>query len=181
MNGTVLEVVRDCDALLIPNGIPVTIRKGEQVMVMQAIGGTYTVSLQGNLARIDAKDADALGLDPALLESNSFVIPEELTSESVWEVLSTCYDPEIPVNIVELGLIYKMLLEPLEDPKTANIMIEMTLTAAGCGMGPVLVNDIKTRLLKMPQVKNVEVELVFDPPWNQGLMSEAAKLQLGFL
>lgn len=180
MNGTVLEVVRDCDALLIPNGIPVTLRKGEQVMIMQAVGGMYTVSLQGNLARVDAKDADALGIDENLREVNTFVIPEALTDEAVWEVLATCYDPEIPVNIVELGLIYKMSLEPLEGD-TANIAIEMTLTAAGCGMGPVLVSDIRTRLMKMPQVKNVEVELVFDPPWNQGLMSEAAKLQLGFL
>ncbi len=180
MDGTILEVLRDCDALLIPNGIPVTLRKGEQVMITQAIGGTYTVSLQGNLARVDAKDADALGLDVNLQEQNSFVIPEALSEEAIWEVLSTCYDPEIPVNIVELGLIYKMQLEFHED-RTAKIMIEMTLTAAGCGMGPVLVSDIRTRLLKMPQVKEVEVELVFDPPWNQGLMSESAKLQLGFL
>lgn len=177
MEGTVLSVVRDCDALLIPNGIPVTLRKGEQVMITQAIGGTYTISVQGNLARLDAKDADALGLDVDLQSTNSFVIPEELTDEAVWEVLATCYDPEIPVNIVELGLIYKVDV----DPAAGNIAIEMTLTAAGCGMGPVLVNDVRSRLLKIPQVKNVDVELVFDPPWNQGLMSEAAKLQLGFL
>jgi probable FeS assembly SUF system protein SufT len=177
MEGTVLSVVRDCDALLIPNGVPVTLRKGEQVMITQAIGGTYTISVQGNLARLDAKDADALGLDVDLQSTNSFVIPEELTDEAVWEVLATCYDPEIPVNIVELGLIYKVDV----DPAAGNIAIEMTLTAAGCGMGPVLVNDVRSRLLKIPQVKNVDVELVFDPPWNQGLMSEAAKLQLGFL
>lgn len=180
MNGTVLEVVRDCDALLIPNGIPVTLRKGEQVMITQAIGGTYTVSLQGNLARVDSKDADALGIDPDLRQVNSFVVPEALTDEAVWEILATCYDPEIPVNIVELGLIYKMTIHPL-DADTAKVLIEMTLTAPGCGMGPVLVNDIRSRLMRMHQVKEVEVELVFDPPWNQGLMSEAAKLQLGFL
>jgi len=177
MEGTVLSVVIDCNALLIPNGVPVTLRKGEQVMITQAIGGTYTVSVQGNLARVDSLDADALGIEVDLQSANCFMIPKELTDESVWEMLATCYDPEIPVNIVELGLIYKMTLNNDE----GHIAIEMTLTAAGCGMGPVLVNDIRTRLLKIPQVKQVDVELVFDPPWNQGLMSEAAKLQLGFL
>lgn len=180
MEGTILTVLRDCDAMLIPNGIPVTLREGEQVMITQAIGGTYTVNVNGNLARVDVKYADALGLTDDLIAMNSFVIPERLDDESVWEVLSTCFDPEIPVNIVELGLIYDMQIKPLENEQ-AEVYIQMTLTAAGCGMGPVLVEDVRTRVGKLPTVKMVDVDLVFDPPWNQSLMSEAAKLTLGML
>lgn len=180
MEGTVLTVLRDCDAMLIPNGVPVTLREGEQIMITQAIGGTYTVNVNGNLARVEAHQADALGLTEELIAMNSFVIPERLDDDSVWEVLATCFDPEIPVNIVELGLIYDMQIKPLDELKS-DVMIQMTLTAAGCGMGPVLVEDVRARVGKLPGVNLVDVDLVFDPPWNQALMSEAAKLTLGML
>lgn len=175
MQGTITQVTRDCDALLVPNAIPVTLRAGEQIMITQAIGGSYTVAVHGNMARVDAKDADALGLSDEVLETNNYIVPDRLDEEAVWEVLSTCYDPEIPVNIVELGLIYQMEL------KGETVEIEMTLTAPGCGMGPVLIEDVKHRVGQLPGVETVNVEMVFDPPWNQGLMSEAAKLQLGML
>lgn len=175
MQGTLTQVIEDCDALLVPNAIPVTLRAGEQIMIMQAIGGSYTISVHGNMARVDAKHAKALGLDDHMIAANHYAIPDHLDEESVWEVLSTCYDPEIPVNIVELGLIYQMELQE------NKVLIQMTLTAAGCGMGPVLVQDVQERLKQLPGIDDVEVELVFDPPWNQGLMSEAAKLQLGML
>lgn len=175
MQGTLTQVVEDCDALLVPNAIPVTLRAGEQIMIIQAIGGSYTISVHGNMARVDAKYAKSLGLDDHMIASNQYDIPDHLDEDSIWEVLSTCYDPEIPVNIVELGLVYQMDL--IED----IVKIQMTLTAAGCGMGPVLVQDVQERLRQIPGVKEVEVDLVFDPPWNQGLMSEAAKLQLGML
>lgn len=175
MNGTITTVLEDCDALLVPNAIPVTLRQGEQIMIVQAIGGSYTISVHGNMARVDAKFAKALGLDESMIAANNYEIPERLDEEAVWEVLSTCYDPEIPVNIVELGLIYQMEL------KGDTVEIQMTLTAPGCGMGPVLVQDVQDRLKLLPGVSKVEVELVFDPPWNQGLMSEVAKLQLGML
>lgn len=179
MQGTILNMTRDCDALLIPNGIPVTLREGEQVMVMQAAGGTYTVQIHGNMARVEAKDADALGISQELQEHNKFYIPDHLDNDAIWEVLATVFDPEIPVNIVELGLIYDVKLEQVEGG--ASIQIEMTLTAPGCGMGPVLVQDVDSRMRALPGVKEVDVELTFDPPWNQALMSEAAKLQLGML
>lgn len=172
MQGTLTQVIEDCDALLVPNAIPVTLRAGEQIMIMQAIGGSYTISVHGNMARVDAKHAKALGLDEHMIAANQYSLPDRLDEEAVWEVLATCYDPEIPVNIVELGLIYGMEL------KDETISIQMTLTAAGCGMGPVLVQDVQERLKQLPGIETVEVELVFDPPWNQGLMSEAAKLQL---
>jgi probable FeS assembly SUF system protein SufT len=175
MNGTLTQVLEDCDALLVPNAIPVTLRAGEQIMIIQAIGGSYTISVHGNMARVDAKHAAALGLDEHMIAANSYAIPERLDEEAIWEVLSTCYDPEIPVNIVELGLIYQV------EFKESTIAIQMTLTAAGCGMGPVLVQDVQDRLKQLPGIEQVNVELVFDPPWNQGLMSEAAKLQLGML
>lgn len=175
MDGTLTQVIEDCDALLVPNAIPVTLRAGEQIMIIQAIGGSYTISVHGNMARVDAKHAKALGLDDNMIASNNYNIPDRLDEDAIWEVLATCYDPEIPVNIVELGLIYEVLL------KQDAISVQMTLTAAGCGMGPVLVQDVQERLKLLPGINNVEVELVFDPPWNQALMSEAAKLQLGML
>ncbi len=179
MNGTIVTMQRSCDALLIPNGIPVTVREGEQVMITQAIGGTFTLQVNGNLVRLGPEDADALGIDPALIEKNSFVIPDTLDDDAIWETMATVFDPEIPVNIVELGLIYNMVLK--EQDGGYVIDVEMTLTAAGCGMGPVLVEDVKDRLGQLPGVLEVNVELTFEPPWNQALMSEAAKLQLGML
>ncbi len=179
MNGTIVTIQRTCDALLIPNGIPVNLRKGEEVMITQAIGGTFTLQVHGNLVRLNGSDADALGIDPELLEQNSFTLPGTLDDDAIWETLSTIFDPEIPVNIVELGLIYNMELK--QEDNAFVIRIEMTLTAPGCGMGPVLVDDVKQRLGQLPGVVRVDVDLTFEPLWNQALMSEAAKLQLGML
>jgi probable FeS assembly SUF system protein SufT len=179
MNGTILTIQRNCDALLIPNGIPVTLREGEQVMITQAVGGNFTLQVHGNLVRLGPEDADALGIDPELLQKNSFAIPDTLDDDAVWETLATVFDPEIPVNIVELGLIYNMQLKEISEGYAIDV--EMTLTAPGCGMGPVLVEDVKDRLGQLPGVAGVNVELTFEPPWNQALMSEAAKLQLGML
>lgn len=169
---------RDCDAYLIPSGARTQLPKGTEVMITQALGGTFTVSVYGNLMRIDGKDADALGktsISPlAELGSDATVL------DKVWALLKTCYDPEIPVNIVDLGLIYGCQLEAITDEQQ-RVLIKMTLTAPGCGMGPVLAGDVKQKMLTIPEIATAEVEITFDPPWNQSRMSDAAKLQLGLL
>ncbi|QLH42676.1 MAG: putative Fe-S cluster assembly protein SufT [Coxiellaceae bacterium] len=180
MYGEIIILRRDCDALLIPSGAKISLPKGTEVTISQALGGTYTVGVYGNLARIDGKDADALGKEIILPDneaSNSLSLEDQ-----VWEQLRTCYDPEIPVNIVDLGLIYQCTLSPLPDqPEQHQADIQMTLTAPGCGMGPVLAADVKQKLLAIPGIVVAEVNIVFDPPWDQSRMSDAAKLQLGML
>ncbi len=180
LRANLITLERDCDAKLIPSATPVTLRKGEAVMLTQALGGSYTVELHGNLVRIENKDADALGftveeLPIALYANESGRVDEE----QVWAVLATCYDPEIPVNITELGLVYRC--EVVHHEATNHVIIEMTLTAPGCSMGPVMISEIDQKLKKIPGVTSTDIQLVFDPPWNQALMSEAAKLQLGML
>jgi len=178
---------RDCPAHLIPVGTLLMLQKGQTVTITQALGGTYTVNVNGNLARIDSHDVDALGLTPeepteikSVRERNAFLDETEVDEESVWEQLRTCYDPEIPVNIVELGLIYECEITPL--PGGGNrAFIMMTLTAPGCGMGPVLLADVQKKVALVENVTEVDVQLVFDPPWDQTMMSEAAQLQLGML
>jgi probable FeS assembly SUF system protein SufT len=141
---------------------------------MQSLGGSYTVTYQGNMVRVDGLDADALGLEP--LELN-FTTPEDgsIDEQQVWQALHTVYDPEIPVDLVNLGLIYRM--EVSQD--TGTVDIDMTLTAPGCGMGPVLVGDVQYRVSQVPNVKHVKVELVLDPPWSRDMMSEEAQLETG--
>jgi len=180
--GETRRVLRDCDATLIPVGTRVTIPQGSDVTITQALGGSYTVNIHGNLARIDAKDADALGFD-APADSGAVAgvcsgAAGEVDEQAVWDALSTCYDPEIPVNIVELGLIYHVDITPVEGGGS-RVHVAMTLTAPGCGMGPVLVEDVRAKLLALNGVREVDVELVFDPPWDRSMMSEAARLQLG--
>ena len=182
----IATLTRDCDAVLIPMGTPVFLREGEQVYITQALGGSFTVQVNGNLVRIDAKDADALGLssDAALPETPGVILQKEahgpVEEEALWEQLRTCYDPEIPVNIVELGLVYRC--EVVAVSSTFNrVEIDMTLTAPGCGMGPILVSDVYGKIATVPNVTDVKVELVFDPPWDQSRMTEAARLQLGLL
>lgn len=182
------QLTRDVDALLIPSATPVTLRAGEVVRVTQALGGAFTLQVAGNLARIEGKDADALGLEPsdAAVESSTtsaFVAPlaeGPVDLELVWEQLRTCYDPEIPVNIVDLGLIYRCETIAV-DAQHNRVEIDMTLTAPGCGMGPVLVSDVRSKVEKIANVTDVDVQLVFDPPWDQSRMTEAAQLQLGML
>ncbi len=169
---------RDCPGVLIPAGTGITLQAGVPVVIVQDLGGSYTVLVHGNMARIAGADADALGKEApaAALPSE----PRPLTEEQVYEVLRNCYDPEIPVNIVELGLVYDLQILPLPDGGR-RVEIKMTLTAPGCGMGPVLQQDVESRVLSLPGVKEAAVSLVWDPPWNRDMLSEAAKLQLGMM
>ncbi len=172
MERRMVVVQRDCPARLVPSGTRITITKDTFVTLAQDLGGTFTVNVNGNLARIDGTDADALGLEPLDLQ---FEPPEgdEVSEDQVRQALATVYDPEIPVNVLDLGLIYRC------EVKGRIVEIDMTLTAPGCGMGPVLVDDVKYRVGKVPNVEEVRVELVFDPPWDRDMMTEEAQLELG--
>lgn len=179
-----IALKRDCDAILIPHGTPIQIAAGTEVMVTQALGGSVTVNIHGNLARIAGKDLDALGMEPqnaAPQVQDQSQQDGGVNEELLWEQLRTCYDPEIPINIVDLGLVYKCEVTPLTDGGGNRIDVRMTLTAPGCGMGPVLQQDVQNKLLALEAVDDVAVELVWDPPWNQGMLTEAAKLQLGLV
>jgi probable FeS assembly SUF system protein SufT len=175
-------LTRDVEASIVPVGTKVTLQKGEQAYVTQSLGGTYTVVVNGNMFRIESKDGDALGFKsqgPSAPASAGPVTQEQLEKQ-VWESLKTCYDPEIPVNIVDLGLIYDCHLTPL-GPNNYKADVKMTLTAPGCGMGPVLAQDVQNKLISLEPIDEANVELVWDPPWNQSMMTEAAKLQFGLL
>jgi len=210
---------RDVEAAIIPVGSKVTLQKDEQAYITQSLGGSYTVIVNGNMFRIEGKDADALGIEAETKKAGSggTASQEELEKE-IWNQLRSCYDPEIPVNIVDLGLIYDCHLSPMPEsssnvvagastdsaqgapaaqaqegtgalphgrgsdgPSSYRVDVKMTLTAPGCGMGPMLAQDVQNRLLGLEGVDDVSVELVWDPPWNQAMMTEAAKLQLGLL
>ncbi|MGB1547328.1 MAG: putative Fe-S cluster assembly protein SufT, partial [Alphaproteobacteria bacterium] len=176
----VITLKRDCDATLIPAGTRIELEEGTPVTITQALGGTYTVAVHGNLARIDAKDADALGIEAKDKPTASEEVEEgaEADEEAIWEQLRTCYDPEIPVNIVDLGLIYACKIAPLETGGS-RVDITMTLTAPGCGMGDILAEDVRQKVLSVPNVREAHVEVVFDPPWDQSMMSEVAQLEVG--
>ncbi len=171
---------RDCPGVLIPAGTPVMLPKDTEIVITQALGGSYTVNVFGNLVRINHQDADALGEEVVLHNAIELKPGEKLTKEHVLEQLSTCYDPEIPVNIVDLGLIYECDVNEIKENEY-HINIKMTLTAPGCGIGPFLIDEIEHKTRALPGVSDVKVELVFDPPWSQDMMSEAAKLQLGLI
>lgn len=171
---------RDVDAIMVPAGVPVTLRAGKTGFITQALGGSFTVYVEGNLFRIAGSDADALGQEPMLAPELPPNATDDDVKQLVWEQMRTCYDPEIPVNIVELGLIYECELSR-EDDGQRIAAIKMTLTAPGCGMGEVLVRDVKEKVEFVPTIKRADVELVFDPPWNQSMMSEAARLQTGMM
>jgi probable FeS assembly SUF system protein SufT len=180
MNDPVI-LSRDVEAAIVPAGTRVTLQKGEQAAITQSLGGSYTVIVNGNMFRIDGKDGDALGFEVvAKAAGSSAPVTQELLEKEIWNQLRSCYDPEIPVNIVDLGLIYDCHLSLLA-PNSYKADVKMTLTAPGCGMGPVLAQDVQNRLLSLETIDDVSVELVWDPPWNQGMMTEAAKLQLGLL
>src|SRR5262249_31974442 len=171
-----IVLTRDVDATQIPSGIPHRLPAGTSVRLMQALGGSYTVITDlGYMVRIDAKDADTLGLAPAPAAAEATA--NEFSEDLVWEQLRTVYDPEIPVNVVDLGLIYACQISPVEDGN--KIDIRMTMTAPGCGMSDVLKADIQRKLSSLPTVKEVNVEVVFDPPWHPGKMTEGARLKLG--
>jgi probable FeS assembly SUF system protein SufT len=177
-------LARDVEASIVPIGTKVTLQKGETAHITQSLGGTYTVIVNGNMFRIESKDADALGLEvsaaPAATTTPGGPLTQEQLEKKVWESLKTCYDPEIPVNIVDLGLIYDCHLTPIGE-NNFKADVKMTLTAPGCGMGPVLAQDVQNKLISLEPIDEANVELVWDPPWNQGMMTEAAKLQLGLL
>ena len=168
-----VPVQREVVARLVPTGTDITIPNGVFVTLTQALGGTYTVVFNGNMARIDAEDADALGFEPEIL---TFEEPADghVAESQVWEALKTVHDPEIPVNIVDLGLVYKLDID--RDKGEANVI--MTLTSPACGMGEILVEDVKRRLALVPFMSNIQVKLVFDPPWSREMMSEEAQLDL---
>lgn len=171
---------RDVEAIQIPSGEPMTLLKGIPVTITQTLGGNYTIITdQGFMVRIAGKDADSLGETPTHAPQIS---GEDINLANIeklaWEQLQSCFDPEIPVSIVELGLIYKMDVKETA-PKEFKVEVEMTLTAPGCGMGQVLRNDVEDKVRSIPGVKEVKVEVVLDPPWDRSMMTEAAKLQLG--
>jgi probable FeS assembly SUF system protein SufT len=174
MERSVVVTRRDCPARLVPVGTPIVIPRDTFVTITQSLGGNYTVTHNGNMARVDGTDADALGLEPQELDFPP-PVDDQIQEQQVWDALKTIYDPEIPVNLVDLGLIYDVAI----DQASQRVAIDMTLTAPGCGMGPVLVGDVEYRVAKVPNVKSVAVDLVFDPPWSRERMSEEAQLETG--
>jgi len=175
-------LTRDVEASVVPVGTKVTLQKGETAHITQSLGGSYTVVVNGNMFRIADKDADALGLEMQAqpVAASAGPVTQEQLEKQVWEALKTCYDPEIPVNVVDLGLIYDCHLTPI-GADNYKAEVKMTLTAPGCGMGPVLAQDVQNKLISIEPIDEANVELVWDPPWNQGMMTEAAKLQLGLM
>jgi probable FeS assembly SUF system protein SufT len=171
---------RDVEVAAIPYGDRITLAAGTSVFITQALGGSYTAMTDhGYLVRIEGQDADAIGEEPVrpLTEEDR---KGRSTQELAWEQLKTCFDPEIPVNIVDLGLVYKCEIEPGEGDGE-RVKVEFTLTAPGCGMGDFLRQDVEQKLLAIPGVKEADVQVVLDPPWDQGMMSDAARLQLGLM
>lgn len=168
---------RDVAAITVPNGEPVDLSAGTMAVINQALGGSFTLTIHGNMYRIDGQDADALGREIPIWPDVAAGASTEALQEIVWEMLSTVHDPEIPVNIVDLGLVYRCELK--EDARGRVVDIDMTLTAPACGMGPVLVHDVRNRVGRITGIDAVDVELVFDPPWRREMMSEAAQLETG--
>jgi probable FeS assembly SUF system protein SufT len=176
-----IELSRDVSATWIPSGTPVTLKKGERVMITQSLGGSYTVVINGNMVRIEGKDADAIGKPVIAAQPELPSDPKApVDRQKVWDQMKTCYDPEIPVNIVDLGLVYDCDIKPL-DKGGSRIEVKMTLTAPGCGMGETIRRDVESKIKTLPGVSEVDVQLVWEPQWNQSMMSEAAKLQLGLM
>tara|TARA_Y100001970_G_C14223023_1_gene853824 strand:+ start:2218 stop:2775 length:558 start_codon:yes stop_codon:yes gene_type:complete len=179
-NNTLITLNRDCNASLIPSGDPITINKGEMVRITQSLGGSYTVLVNGNLARIEGIDADAMGIKKNDDNHNNDIdINDDNIEMMIWEALKNCYDPEIPVNIVDLGLIYDCAIK--KEKKGYNVNIKMTLTAPGCGMAGHISNDARLKVANLKGIEDVQVDIVWEPQWDQSMMTEAAKLQLGMM
>ena len=177
-NGISIELSRDCDAVQIPQGAVVLLPKGTSVDVTQTLGGTYTVHAQGGLFRIAGKDADALGIEVSNPLDTKATQPVELDEQQVWDTLRTCFDPEIPVNIVDLGLVYDMQLDKLPSG-CSRVNVKMTLTAPGCGMGATIAGDAQQKLLYLEGVEEANVEIVWDPPWHQSMITAQGRRILG--
>ena len=173
---------RDVEAIQIPYGQKTKLPKGSPVEITQELGGSFTVLTDLGLMRIEGKDADALGRESAqpLAEPVPAPTDAKAVATEVWNQLKTCYDPEIPVNIVELGLVYENKVEPLPEGGF-KVDVKFTLTAPGCGMGPILQAEVRDKIAGVAGVRDATIEVVFDPPWTQSMMSEAAKLQLGMM
>ncbi len=175
-----ITLSRDVEAVEIPAGTPVKVPAGTAVMVLQSLGGAYTVQTDfGYMVRINAADAGALGKAVEAAAADAVPLRGKDLEAAVWEQLATCYDPEIPVNIVELGLVYRCDVKPVEGG--SRVEIDITLTAPGCGMGPVLENDVRQKIWALPGVAEAEVNVVLEPAWHPGRMSEAARLELGMM
>ena len=174
-----ISLTRECDAIQIPSGNPIVLPEGMSVIITQSLGGTYTVATPGGLARIELKDGDALGFDP-LAPSQATKKHEGTAEEAVWTQLKTVFDPEIPVNVVDLGLIYDCRVNTSGSGGT-SVLVRMTLTAPGCGMGPAIAADARQKILEIEGVDDAEVELVWDPPWNQSMISEEGRMKLGLV
>ena len=177
-NNDFIEVLKECNGYLIPSGDKIKLKKGTKVKITQSLGGDFTLYVNGNLVKINGNDADAIGqkIEVQTNKANTKIFDEK----HIWEVLKTCYDPEIPVNIVDLGLVYD-LKSSEKDSGKYNINIKMTLTAPGCGMGPVIAQDVESKILGLSFVDDVLVEVVWEPLWNQNMMTEEAQLKLGML
>ncbi len=174
MQQSMVVTSRDCPARRVPSGERAVLPAGQFLTINQSLGGNFTVTFQGNMYRIDGTDADAIGQKvdlPVFADDGSGNISEE----QVWDALDSIFDPEIPISLVQLGLIYGVEVEQ----GSGSVAIRMTLTAPGCGMGPVLVSDVEYRVGKVPNVQAVQVELVFDPPWSREMMTEEAQLEAG--
>jgi probable FeS assembly SUF system protein SufT len=173
-------VRREVEAVGVPAGVTVTLQPGQAGYITQALGGSFTLYIEGNLFRLPGAEAEAIGKEVSLPPE----LPPNATEDDVlalaWQQMKTCFDPEIPINIVDLGLIYDCSIAPNDDG-TRSVDVKMTLTAPGCGMGDVLVQDVREKVEAIPTVREAKVELVFDPPWNQSMMSAAARLQTGMM
>lgn len=178
-----IELTRDVDAIQIPSGDEITIPVGTTVMITQALGGTYTVATQSGLARIKSENADALGIDLEAEKAKKNEAQEAVAAGdlqgAIWAQLKMVFDPEIPVNIVDLGLVYDCQI--LEEEGQTNVEVKMTLTAPGCGMGPTIAADAQSKILMLDQIDNARVDLVWDPAWNQDMISEEGKMTLGMI
>ena len=177
MQVTSVELKRDCPAIAIPAGAAITLPAGTAVDITQTLGGSYTVHAQGGLFRIAAQDADALGLDAAA-DASAATTSGEASEQMVWDALRTCFDPEIPVNIVDLGLVYDLQFAKLP-AGGARVDVKMTLTAPGCGMGPSIAGDAQVKLLNLPGIEDAHVEIVWDPPWHHSMITPAGRKILG--
>jgi probable FeS assembly SUF system protein SufT len=175
---TTVTLSRDCDSTRIPVGAPEILPAGTEVDITQTLGGSYTVRATSGLYRIAAKDADALGLQPPSAEEIKAASEGPVTEQIVQETLKNCYDPEIPVNIVDLGLVYGVQIEPLPSGRS-KVSVQMTLTAPGCGMGGSIAGEIEYKLLNTPGVEEAHVQIVWDPSWHQSMISEAGRKTLG--
>lgn len=171
-------VNREVKAVIVPAGVEVNLKPGQAGYITQALGGSFTVYIEGNLFRIAGEHADAIGKETVKAPELPPNATEDDVKKLAWDQMRTCFDPEIPINIVDLGLVYECEVTPNPDG-TRTIDITMTLTAPGCGMGEVLVEDVKEKVERIPTVNSARVELTFDPPWNQSMMTEAARLQTG--